>query len=46
LHRLKEREFGKWVFLEITDPWNTKTEIRKFLESIVVKLFKTTQGNE
>lgn len=29
--------FGKWVFLEIRDPWNAKTEIREFLEFIMVK---------
>jgi type III restriction enzyme len=25
--------FGKWAFLEIYDPWNAKTEIRKFLQT-------------
>ncbi len=25
-------EFGEWFFLEITDPWNTQSEIRKFLK--------------
>ncbi|MBU2578486.1 hypothetical protein KKA69_06740 [Patescibacteria group bacterium] len=25
--------FGKWAFLEITDPWNAKNEIRKFLQT-------------
>lgn len=24
--------FGKWAFLEITDPWNTQTDIRRFLQ--------------
>ena len=25
--------YGRWAFLEITDPWNVKTAIRKFLTS-------------
>jgi hypothetical protein len=25
--------FGKWAFMEITDLWNAKGEIRKFTES-------------
>jgi len=25
--------FGRWAFLEVTDPWNVKTAIRKFLAS-------------
>jgi type III restriction enzyme len=25
--------FGKWEFIEITDPWNAKNEIRKFLQT-------------
>jgi len=25
--------FGKWEFLEITDPWNAKNAIRKFLQT-------------
>lgn len=29
--------FGKWAFLEITDPWNVKTEIGKFIKDIEVK---------
>lgn len=29
--------FGKWAFLEIYDPWNAKTEIRKFIKDIEVK---------
>jgi len=24
--------FGRWAFLEITDPWNAKNEIRNFLQ--------------
>ena len=23
--------FGRWAFLEITDPWNAQTEIRRLL---------------
>ncbi len=26
--------FGKWAFLEILDPWNTKTEIKKLLDKL------------
>ena len=26
--------FGKWAFLEILDPWNTKSTIREFLETL------------
>ncbi len=25
--------FGRWAFLEITDPWNTRTDIRRFLQA-------------
>ena len=25
--------FGKWAFLEITDPWNAKQDIRAFLDN-------------
>jgi len=28
--------FGKWEFIEITDPWNTKNEIRKFLQTGII----------
>jgi len=24
--------FGRWEFIEITDPWNTQTDIRRFLQ--------------
>jgi type III restriction enzyme len=26
--------FGRWAFLEITDPWNVKSEIRSFLSAL------------
>lgn len=26
--------FGRWAFIEITDPWNVKTEIRSLLSSL------------
>ncbi len=26
--------FGKWAFLEILDPWNSKNIIREFLETL------------
>ena len=26
--------FGRWVFLEITDPWNAKGGIRSFLKGL------------
>ena len=26
--------FGRWAFIEITDPWNTQTEIRALLKTI------------
>ena len=25
--------FGRWAFIEITDPWNAKNEMRAFLTS-------------
>ena len=27
--------FGRWAFYEITDPWNTKTELRQFLAGLM-----------
>ena len=27
--------FGRWTFLEITDPWNAKKDIRAFLDNRV-----------
>ena len=24
--------YGRWAFIEITDPWNAKTEIRDYLQ--------------
>jgi type III restriction enzyme len=26
-------EFGRWVFIEITDPWDAQNTIRRFLSS-------------
>jgi type III restriction enzyme len=26
--------FGRWAFIEITDPWNAKNEIRAALQSV------------
>ena len=26
--------FGRWEFLEITDPWNVKNTIREFLQKL------------
>jgi type III restriction enzyme len=26
--------FGRWAFVEITDPWNAKTDIAAFLNSL------------
>jgi len=26
--------FGRWDFIEITDPWNAKTRLREYLDSI------------
>jgi type III restriction enzyme len=28
--------FGRWAFLEITDPWNAKNAMRKFLNTMKV----------
>lgn len=27
--------FGRWTFIEITDPWNAKNEIRNYLRILV-----------
>ena len=29
--------FGQWAYLEITDPWNAKSELRSFLDTLVIK---------
>ena len=31
--------YGRWAFLEVTDPWNVKTAIRNFLTSRISEMF-------
>lgn len=36
--------FGRWAFIEITDPWNTQTEIRALLHSFSGAAARNTRG--